>query len=197
MGRDHEGDRGAGSGRGVGIGVRGSRPGTRDSGIRESVEDRTVFGHWARRSSLWHRPEPLPTRSGGRHFSPALAQWENIAQGSHSSLAAFPPRRGFDDAAKMFEERYFGRGQKKFGFPCLLRGHHPRRWKSRRAVPRALRYHAGSCLISLASHNSFMGLFRRFRVSINHRQVGTHRAFWAPALLLPFLERARPQGITP
>ena len=59
----------------------------------------------------------------------------------------------------MFEERYFGRGQKKFGFPCLLRGHHPRRWKSRRAVPRALRYHAGSCLIPLASHNSFMGAF--------------------------------------
>ncbi|MBZ5672601.1 MAG: hypothetical protein LAO04_23115, partial [Acidobacteriia bacterium] len=34
--------------------------------------------------------------------------------------------------------------------------------------------------------------FHRFRVSINHRQVGAHRAFWTPAPLLPFLERARP-----
>jgi hypothetical protein len=33
--------------------------------------------------------------------------------------------------------------------------------------------------------------FCRFRVSINHRQVGAHRAFWTPAPLLPFLERAR------
>ena len=31
----------------------------------------------------------------------------------------------------------------------------------------------------------------RFRVSINHCQVGAHRAFWTPAPLLPFLERAR------
>ena len=35
------------------------------------------------------------------------------------------------------------------------------------------------------------GFFHRFRVSINHRQVGAHGAFRTPAPLLPFLERAR------
>ena len=35
------------------------------------------------------------------------------------------------------------------------------------------------------------GFFHRFRVSINHRQVGAHGALWTPAPLLPFLERAR------
>ena len=40
-------------------------------------------------------------------------------------------------------------------------------------------------------------LFYCFRVPIDHRQVGTHRAFWTPAPLLPFLERARADGIAP
>jgi hypothetical protein len=35
------------------------------------------------------------------------------------------------------------------------------------------------------------GFFHRFRVSIHHRQVGAHRAFWTAAPLLPFLKRAR------
>ena len=35
------------------------------------------------------------------------------------------------------------------------------------------------------------GFFYRFRVSIDHRRVGVHRAFWTPTPLLPFLERAR------
>jgi hypothetical protein len=40
----------------------------------------------------------------------------------------------------MFEERCFGRGQRKFEFLRLRRGKNPRRWKSRRAGGRALRY---------------------------------------------------------
>jgi hypothetical protein len=54
--------------------------------------------------------------------------------------AAFPPRRGFGGVAKMFAERCFGPGQRKFGLPCLRCGQNPHLWKSRRAGPRALRY---------------------------------------------------------
>jgi hypothetical protein len=84
---------------------------------------------------------------------------ENVAQGPHCGPAAFPPRRGFDGAAKMFEERCFGHGQRKFGFPCLRRVNSPRRWKSRSAGERALRYHLASCLMALASHDLFMRAF--------------------------------------
>jgi hypothetical protein len=97
----------------------------------------------------------------------------------------------------VFEERGFGPGQKKSVFPCLRRGQNSRRRKSRRAGERALRYHAGSCLVPLASHGLFVSLFYGFRVSIDHRQEGAHRAFWTPAPLLPFLERARAGGIAP
>ena len=44
------------------------------------------------------------------------------------------------------------------------------------------------CHISRVVHEGF---FHRFRVSIDHCQIGAHRAFWTPAPLLPFLERAR------
>ena len=84
---------------------------------------------------------------------------ENVAQGPHSGPAAFPPRRGFGGAAKMFEERCFGHGQRKFGFPCLRRVNSPRRWKRRSDGERALRYYAGSCLMALASHDLFMRAF--------------------------------------
>ena len=56
----------------------------------------------------------------------------------------------------MFEERGFGRGQKKSVFLCLRRGQNSRRWKSRRAGVRALRYHAGSCPMPLASYDLFV-----------------------------------------
>ncbi len=59
----------------------------------------------------------------------------------------------------MFEERGFGRGQKKSLFLRLRRGQSSRRWKSRRAGVRALRYLAGSCLMPLASHDLFMSAF--------------------------------------
>jgi hypothetical protein len=36
---------------------------------------------------------------------------ENVAQGSLFSLAAFPPRRDFDGAARMFSETVFGAGR--------------------------------------------------------------------------------------
>jgi len=39
------------------------------------------------------------------------------------------------------------------------------------------------------------GFFYRFRVSIHHRQAGAHRAFGTRAPLLPFLERARADGV--
>ncbi len=59
----------------------------------------------------------------------------------------------------MFEERGLRRGQKRAVFLCLRRGENPRRWKSRRAGVRALRYHAGSCLMPFASHGLFMRAF--------------------------------------
>ena len=51
-----------------------------------------------------------------------------------------------------------------------------------------------ACAISRLVHEGF---FHRFRVSINHRQVGADRAFGTPAPLLPFLERARADGVAP
>jgi hypothetical protein len=59
----------------------------------------------------------------------------------------------------MFEERGFGRGQKKSVFLCSRRGQNSRRWKNRRAGVRALRYHAGSRLMPFASHDLFMSAF--------------------------------------
>jgi hypothetical protein len=52
-----------------------------------------------------------------------------VAQGSPSSLAVLPPRR---DRGR--------RGRWEYGLSCMRRGENPRRWKSRRAEPRALRY---------------------------------------------------------
>src|SRR5208282_3343976 len=88
---------------------------------------------------------------------------EHVAQGPPSGLAAIPPRRVLGGAAWKFEVRCFGRGQRNFGlsyggavlmfeekcsrtrakeFRIMLwrRGKSPRRWKSRRAGGRALRY---------------------------------------------------------
>jgi hypothetical protein len=82
---------------------------------------------------------------------------ENVAQGPLSGPAAFPPRRGFDGAGKMFAERGFGRGQRKF--PCLRRANSSRRWKSRSAGERALRYHTGPCPMPFAPHDLFVRAF--------------------------------------
>ncbi len=89
----------------------------------------------------------------------APAATAKVAQGPHFGLAAFPPRRGFNVAAMMFEERGSGAGQKKSVFLCLRRGQNSRCWKSRRAGVRALRYHAGSCPMPFAAHDLFMSAF--------------------------------------
>jgi hypothetical protein len=47
--------------------------------------------------------------------------------------------------------RFWRRGPEQFGLPCLRRGKNPRRWKSRRAERRALRYHPGTNPVLLDS----------------------------------------------
>src|SRR5437773_2641203 len=48
--------------------------------------------------------------------------------------------------------------------------------------------------VSRSLHARFLD---RFRVSINHCQVGAHRALGAPAPLLPFLQRAWADSVAP
>jgi|SRR5208337_1449471 len=76
--------------------------------------------------------------------------------------------------------------------PKLAPLEEPQGWRASPALPRGLM--PGALRISRLVHEGF---FYRFRVSINHRQVVARRAFWAPAPLLPFLERARADGIAP
>ncbi len=62
-----------------------------------------------------------------------------VAQGSRSSPAAFPPRRGFDGALKVVTISFQARLEKP-RLPKVRCGKGSRRWKSRRAETRALRY---------------------------------------------------------
>jgi hypothetical protein len=62
-----------------------------------------------------------------------------VAQGPHSGPAAFPPCRGFNGAVRVVSISFPVRLEKP-RLPNVRRGKGPRRWKSRRAEPRALRY---------------------------------------------------------
>ena len=101
---------------------------------------------------------------------------KDVAQGSLSSLAAFPPRRGFGGAAS---EDFWIRAHADL-VSAMRRGKNPHRWKSRRAGPRALRYHAGTNLVLLdpdvrKAFRSERAVNDALRLVIELRKVGSYK----------------------
>jgi hypothetical protein len=97
---------------------------------------------WSRRMSISRCGPESPKcarRAPPKSFGRAGAMEEHVAQGLLSSHAAFPPRRGFYGALEVVTISFDARLEKP-RLPKVRCGKGPRRWKSHRAEPRALRY---------------------------------------------------------